>query len=101
MSGCSDSVVCVWDVETGQKVMQFSQVHGDAEITAMAFDPTERRLVTAGRDGTVKTWNFNNGACLGELDSPDICEVIRANGETLIFSCNFLVTIDYINCLSS
>ena len=73
--------MCVWDVETGEKVIQFSRLHGDAEITAMAFDPTGRRLITSGQDGTVKLWNFNNGACLGQLDSPDKTEVAKDIGE--------------------
>jgi len=59
----------VWDLDTGEKIMQFSHCHGNMEITAMAFDTTRRRLVTAGRDGSIKIWNFNNGACLSVLDS--------------------------------
>ena len=57
----SDSVVCVWHVITGDKVMQFNahtmRVNGhvfDLEITAMTFDPTYRRLITAAADGTIK-----------------------------------------------
>ena len=62
-----DSMVCVWDLETGEKVIQFSNCHENCEITAMTFDPTHRRLLTAGKDGSIKIWNFNNGALLGEL----------------------------------
>ena len=47
--------------------LQFSHCHGNHEITAMTFDPTHRRLLTAGKDGTIKIWNFNNGALLDEL----------------------------------
>jgi len=67
--------VSVWDVDTGSKIMQFSQAHGEAEITAMSFDPSGRRLITGGRDGTVKIWNFNNGACLSVLHNEDTAEV--------------------------
>lgn len=67
--------MCVWDAETGQKCMKFSHCHGDMEITAMCFDPTGRRLITGGRDGTIKIWNFNNGACLTVLDSQYRAEV--------------------------
>lgn len=35
----------------------------------MAFDPTGRRLITGGRDGSIKLWNFNNGACLSVLEN--------------------------------
>ena len=45
------------------------------EVTAISFDPTKRRLITGTRDGTVKIWNFNNGACLQELQAPDDSEV--------------------------
>ena len=69
------SVISVWDVETGEKIIQYSKVHGDREITAMTFDPSGRRLLTGGRDGKVKIWNFNNGACLSEIDMGDTSEV--------------------------
>ena len=65
----------MWDVDTGSKIMQFSQAHGEAEITAMSFDPSGRRLITGGRDGTIKIWNFNNGACLSVLHNEDTAEV--------------------------
>ena len=74
--GCMGSVISVWDVETGEKIIQFSKVHGDREITSMTFDPSGRRLLTGGRDGKVKIWNFNNGACLSEIYMGDTSEVL-------------------------
>ncbi|KAJ3056891.1 WD40 repeat domain 95 [Rhizophlyctis rosea] len=41
----------------------------------MAFDSGGRRLVTGGRDGTIRTWNFNNGQQLQELVKADDSEV--------------------------
>ena len=75
VSGCHGSVVSVWDIDTGEKLIQFSNCHGSMEITAMAFDPTGRRLITGGRDGSLKIWNFNNGACLSVLESRFSAEV--------------------------
>ena len=75
VSACHDSVVCVWSLETGEKIIQFSNAHGSSEITAMRFDPSKRRLITGGRDGTVRIWNFNNGCCLSELQAVDNEEV--------------------------
>ncbi|KAJ8045382.1 WD repeat-containing protein on Y chromosome [Holothuria leucospilota] len=83
VSSCHDSVVSVWDLATGNKTIQFSKAHTyiekgiekSAEITAMTFDPSLRRLITGGRDGTVKVWNFNNGACLRELEVFDNLEI--------------------------
>jgi len=41
----------------------------------MAFDKTQRRLITGGRDGSVKIWNFHNGDCLRVMETPDNMEV--------------------------
>ena len=68
-------MVSVWDVDTGEKIIQFSNCHGNLEITAMAFDPTGRRLITGARDGSIKIWNFNNGACLSKLQTDHEVEV--------------------------
>ena len=75
VSGCDEGVVNVWDPQTGQKTFTFSEAHGKAEITAMAFDTSGRRLITGARDGTIKTWNFNNGQLLQDLVKDDTTEV--------------------------
>ena len=62
------ALVCVWDVITGDKVMEFnanqSSDYVELELTAMKFDTTYRRLLTALNDGSLAIWNFNNGNCL-------------------------------------
>ncbi|XP_069496353.1 cilia- and flagella-associated protein 337-like isoform X2 [Ambystoma mexicanum] len=69
---CSEgSVVKVWDFETGRQVFEFSDAHGDAGITCVTFDLSGRRLVTGGRDGSLKIWNYNNGHCLHTLKTGD------------------------------
>ncbi|PFX29987.1 WD repeat-containing protein on Y chromosome [Stylophora pistillata] len=80
VSACHESVVCVWSLETGEKIIQFSNAHGSSEITAMRFDPSKRRLITGGRDGTVRIWNFNNGCCLSKLQAVDNEEKIITVG---------------------
>ncbi|KAG5460245.1 MAG: WD40-repeat-containing domain protein, partial [Olpidium bornovanus] len=65
VSGCDGSVINVW----------FSRVHDDSEITAMAFDASDRRLITGGRNGTIRVFNFNNGQCIHELVKEDNSEV--------------------------
>uniref|UniRef100_A0A670IEC6 WD repeat-containing protein on Y chromosome n=1 Tax=Podarcis muralis TaxID=64176 RepID=A0A670IEC6_PODMU len=76
VSGCYSGVITVWDIMTGQKVMEFSTSSGQpVEITAMTFDTPERRLITALKNGTIKLWNFNNGACLIELPFDDKAEI--------------------------
>lgn len=57
--------VSVWDIENGKLLFKFGDTHGPkTKITAGCFDSYQRRLVTAGKDGTVKMWNFSNGSKL-------------------------------------
>ncbi|KAK9405026.1 EF-hand calcium-binding domain-containing protein 8 [Crotalus adamanteus] len=68
VSGYYSGMVSVWDVMTGQKIMEFTTTSDQAlEMTAMIFDPPERRIITALKNGLIKLWNFNNGACLMEI----------------------------------
>ena len=46
VSACHASLVIVWGLETGEKVIQFANAHPHSEITAMCFDQSQRRLVT-------------------------------------------------------
>ena len=41
------------------------------QVTAMCFDPTYRRLITATRLGLISIWNFNNGGCLHQFHTFD------------------------------
>ncbi|XP_036801709.1 WD repeat-containing protein on Y chromosome [Oncorhynchus mykiss] len=76
VSGCHAGVVSVWDILTGEKVMQFQTTpERPVEVTAMTFDGPKRRLITGSKDGTLRLWNFNNGALLSELPLVDSNEV--------------------------
>jgi WD40 repeat protein len=54
----------LWDIETGRDIFEFSNAHGDQIVTCMTFDDSGKRLITGGRDGLCKIWNYNNGHCL-------------------------------------
>ena len=54
VTGCDSSAIAVWDIETGNKAIVFSNAHGDEEITCMVFDETWRRLISGARNGTIK-----------------------------------------------
>nr|XP_006820824.1 PREDICTED: WD repeat-containing protein on Y chromosome-like [Saccoglossus kowalevskii] len=76
---CSEgSAVKLWEFETGKPVFEFSQAHGDSAITAMIFDNTGRRLITGGRDGKLKIWNYNNGHCLKTLEKENSNEEVTS-----------------------
>ncbi|KAL6471410.1 hypothetical protein MHYP_G00200600 [Metynnis hypsauchen] len=76
------SVIKIWDVDTGNQVFEYGGAHGLSAITCMTFDPKGRRLVTGGRDGCLKIWNFNNGHCLKTLS--------RENEGAEISDCSYL-----------
>ena len=54
VSACQGGSVIVWMADSGQKVKQFSNTHGTAELTCLAQDYSETRLFTGSTDGTVK-----------------------------------------------
>jgi len=62
-----DSVVNVWDLNTGLISLKFMiDTQGYARIVSVSIDDTCRRLITGHIDGTVCTWNTSNGECLSE-----------------------------------
>ncbi|CAH1274614.1 EFCAB8 [Branchiostoma lanceolatum] len=75
VTGSDDSTVAVWDIETGNKSIMFTNAHGNEEITCMTFDTSLRRLITGARDGTIKIWNFQNGHNLHKLEGVGEAEV--------------------------
>lgn len=74
ITSSESSVIKVWDIETGNAIFEYGDAHGDSAITALAFDNTSRRLLSAGRDGCVRIWNYNNGHCLRTLRREDEAE---------------------------
>ena len=49
---CSESVVKVWEAETGKAVYQIPDAHGsNIEITHMSLDKTGYRLASGAFDG--------------------------------------------------
>jgi len=61
VSGDNQGTVCVWDVRSGKLEFEFRRTHGDAKLTCMAFDESNRRLYTGGEDGIIRLWNFSSG----------------------------------------
>ncbi|XP_033112212.1 WD repeat-containing protein 64-like isoform X2 [Anneissia japonica] len=59
---CSESILKVWELETGKSVYSVSDAHGtNIEITAIAVDSTGYRLASGAVDGSVKVWDFGSG----------------------------------------
>uniref|UniRef100_A0A3B3R332 WD40 repeat domain 95 n=1 Tax=Paramormyrops kingsleyae TaxID=1676925 RepID=A0A3B3R332_9TELE len=90
---CSEqSVVKVWDCDTGTQVFEFGNAHGFSAISCLTFDSKGRRLITGGRDGSLKAWNFNNGQCLkifredGESHKVCDCAYLTVNRKSYVMS---------------
>ncbi|XP_011915984.1 PREDICTED: WD repeat-containing protein 49 isoform X5 [Cercocebus atys] len=80
ISSDTGSTVSFWMIDTGQKIKQFTGCHGNAEISTMALDANETRLLTGSTDGTVKIWDFN-GYChhtlnVGQDGAVDISQIL-------------------------
>ncbi|ELW64810.1 WD repeat-containing protein 49 [Tupaia chinensis] len=74
------STVSFWMIDTGQKIKQLTGCHGNAEISTMALDANETRLLTGSTDGSVKVWDFN-GYChhtlnVGQDGAVDISQIL-------------------------
>ncbi|XP_066576271.1 cilia- and flagella-associated protein 337-like [Amia ocellicauda] len=62
---CSQgSLVRIWDLNTGAMLSQFHCSHGGADVTCMALDNSGKRIITGGRDGSLKQWDCSNGDCV-------------------------------------
>ncbi|KAI4891655.1 hypothetical protein NFI96_019933, partial [Prochilodus magdalenae] len=75
VTACADSSVVVWEVETGRKRLELKNAHGQEEITAMTADHSQRRLITAASNGTIKVWSLLNGHPLHKLEAVSDTEV--------------------------
>ncbi|XP_075872205.1 WD repeat-containing protein on Y chromosome-like [Nelusetta ayraudi] len=68
VSICLNGMVKVWDVRTGECVIEFRVTPAEyVGPTAMAFDGPQRRLITISQDGKFRLWNFNSGTKLEVL----------------------------------
>jgi WD40 repeat protein len=89
----------LWDLETGKEVFEYSNAHGDQAITCMTFDDTGRRLITGGRDGLTKIWNFNNGHCLKTLQKEVNLEINDVK-YIRVYNNRFIVTVGWDRCIN-
>ena len=60
VSGSWDKTVRVWDVQTGQSVMDPLKGHNRC-VTSVAFSPDGRYIVSGSHDKTVRVWDAQTG----------------------------------------
>ncbi|KAI4548097.1 hypothetical protein MG293_000427 [Ovis ammon polii] len=91
------STVSFWMIDTGQKIKQFTGCHGNAEISTMALDANETRLLTGSTDGTVKVWDLN-GCChhtlnVGQAGAVDISHILVLKKTILVTGWDRSITV--------
>ncbi|KAK3736912.1 hypothetical protein RRG08_000654 [Elysia crispata] len=70
VSVCTESVIKVWEMETGKIVYSIPEAHGpNIEVTCIALDKTGYRLVSGAFDGSMKVWDFGAGQLLKAKNS--------------------------------
>lgn len=57
-AGTDRGNVCLWEVDTGQKVVCAADAHQDTVI-GLVFIPDGHELLSASTDGTARLWNMN------------------------------------------
>ncbi|XP_054984315.1 WD repeat-containing protein 49, partial [Sorex araneus] len=97
ISSDAGSTVFFWMIDTGKKIKQFTSCHGNAEISTMAFDTNETRLLTGSTDGTVKIWDFN-GYChytlsVGQEGAVDITQILALKKTILVTGWERTITV--------
>ncbi|XP_023071950.1 WD repeat-containing protein 64 isoform X2 [Piliocolobus tephrosceles] len=59
---CSESIIRVWELETGLQVYQILDPHGfNIEVTSAAVDESGLLFATGAYNGTVRIWDFGSG----------------------------------------
>ncbi|XP_061845608.1 WD repeat-containing protein 64 [Colius striatus] len=79
---CSESILKVWDLETGYQIYQIEDAHGlNTEVTCAAIEINGVYLATGACNGTVKIWEFEYGREVKALPvaqhSKDECHLLK------------------------
>lgn len=85
--GAEDSAVRVWNAETGKPGGKplFGHI---GWVTGVALNPNATRLVSLGRDATIRLWNINSGT---QIKSSPVCPsfiVDWSRSEAIVVACD-------------
>ncbi|KAK6493756.1 WD repeat-containing protein 49-like isoform X2 [Huso huso] len=94
ISCCEGSVFKVWDLITGAPVFEFSGVQAKGAVTCMTLDISGKRLITGGRDGSVRKWDYSSGQCVSVLrHASDIADEVNSCIQVEIHSNRYIISV--------
>ncbi|NLX96920.1 MAG: AAA family ATPase [Rhodopirellula sp.] len=83
--GRGDGTLCIWKLQTnesfernGHQGSSASGMRGISDVDAvltLAITPDGRRVVSGGKDGTIRVWDLETGSCLQVMKLPQAREV--------------------------
>ncbi|HVX09980.1 MAG TPA: WD40 repeat domain-containing protein [Pirellulales bacterium] len=74
LTGCSDSAIRVFDVETGDEVRRLLG-HNRGSVTDLCFSPDGKQLVSCGMDRSVRIWDVN------DIKQPKLTDTLDGSNE--------------------
>lgn len=77
VSGDTDHLVKVWDVDSGKLIRTFTGHSGT--VTSVAFDEKVERIVSGGTDKSVKIWNAASGQQLISVSGSNVVNWVTFN----------------------
>ncbi|KAH7907352.1 hypothetical protein BJ138DRAFT_1014627, partial [Hygrophoropsis aurantiaca] len=63
VSGSHDGTICIWDVYTGNPVIEPLTGH-TGYVTSVAFSPDDKQVVSGSHDGTICIWDTHTGSLM-------------------------------------
>ncbi|KAL3874237.1 hypothetical protein ACJMK2_037280 [Sinanodonta woodiana] len=82
---CTESVLKVWEMDTGKLVYTIPECHGtNIEVTAVTLDSSGYRLATGAFNGSIRIWDFGSGQLIKKRDGRPTDEDLSISG--LVYS---------------